>query len=89
MIEIFTMDIVKSILLWIIGVLFIIIFFPVNVIVWIVSYPFDKKKSAIHMILMWQSYLLVKMIPIWKIKIEGREKAEKEEGKKQKKGKHM
>jgi 1-acyl-sn-glycerol-3-phosphate acyltransferase len=26
---------------------------------------------------MWQSYLLVKMIPIWKIRIEGREKTKK------------
>jgi len=71
------MDIVKSILLWIIGILFIIIFFPINCVVWIFSLPFDRNRASIHMILMWQSYLLVKMIPIWKIKIEGREKAVK------------
>jgi 1-acyl-sn-glycerol-3-phosphate acyltransferase len=71
------MDVIKSIILWIIGIGFIIIFFPITFIVWIIAFPFDRKRSAIHWILMLQSFLLAKMIPIWKIKIEGREKAVK------------
>jgi 1-acyl-sn-glycerol-3-phosphate acyltransferase len=71
------MDVFKSILLWIIGIGFIIIFFPITFIVWIIALPFDRSRSAIHWILMQQSFLLVKIIPIWKIKIEGREKAVK------------
>lgn len=73
------MAVFKSVILWITGVGFIIIFFPVTLIVWVVFFPFDSKRSAIHLILMQQSYLLVKMIPIWKIKIEGREKAKRGE----------
>jgi 1-acyl-sn-glycerol-3-phosphate acyltransferase len=73
------MDVVKSIILWIIGIGFIIIFFPLTLILWIAVLPFDRNRSVIHWFLMQQSFILVKMIPIWNIKIEGREKAKKGE----------
>jgi 1-acyl-sn-glycerol-3-phosphate acyltransferase len=71
------MDIFKSVLVWIIGIGYMIILFPVTFIVWLIVLPFDKDKVVIHWILSFQSLVLVKIIPIWKIKIEGREKAKR------------
>jgi 1-acyl-sn-glycerol-3-phosphate acyltransferase len=73
------MDVVKSIIVWIIGIGYLIILFPITFIVWLIVLPFDADKSIIHRILTYQSLVLVKIIPIWKIKIEGREKAKKGE----------
>ena len=54
-----------------------VIFFPLTFIIWLIVLPFDRKRSVIHWLLMYQSLLLSKLIPIWKIEIEGREKAVK------------
>lgn len=71
------MDIVKSLLVWIIGLCYMVILFPVTFIIWLLVFPFDRERSVTHWFLMYQSFILVSMMPIWKIKIEGREKAEK------------
>jgi 1-acyl-sn-glycerol-3-phosphate acyltransferase len=51
--------------------------FPLTLVVWLLLLPFDKEKVIIHWFLMYQSRLLSFLIPIWKIHIEGREKAVK------------
>jgi len=56
-----------------------VILFPVSFITWLMVYPFDKDRTIIHWLLMYQSLILTIIIPIWKIKIEGREKALKGE----------
>ncbi len=71
------MNILKSIIVWIIGVCYIVVTFPLNIIVWFLSSPFDRDRKLIHCFLMYQSYILAYLIPIWKINIEGREKAKK------------
>jgi len=69
------MNVIKSLAVWIIAICFVVILFPVTLIVWLAALPFDRNRSVIHRILLWQSYLFVKLIPLWKITIEGREKA--------------
>lgn len=69
-----TMNIFKSILIWITGICYVAIFFPVTFIIWLVTLPFDKNRSVIHWILVWQSVLLCRLMPVWKLRIEGREK---------------
>jgi 1-acyl-sn-glycerol-3-phosphate acyltransferase len=68
------MNIVKSIIVWIIGICFMVILFPVSFLIWLIVLPFDRERSVIHWLLMYQSLFLVRLIPIWKIKIDRRGK---------------
>jgi 1-acyl-sn-glycerol-3-phosphate acyltransferase len=69
------MDILKSVIVWLIGICYIAITFPLTLLIWLIALPFDREKSIIHWFLMYQSLALSFLIPIWKIRIEGREKA--------------
>lgn len=71
------MDVLKSIFVWIAGILFIVIFFPITCLVWLLVLPFDSERKVMHWILIYQSYLVSMILPIWKINIEGREKADR------------
>ncbi len=71
------MDIIKSIFVWFAGIIYMVVFFPVTFIVWLLVLPFDNERKVIHWILMYQSFMLCRIMPIWKIHIEGREKAVK------------
>ena len=68
------MDIIKSIAVWLIGIVYMVLFFPLTFIIWLLVLPFDRERKIIHWILNWQSRILVWLLPIWKIRIEGREK---------------
>jgi len=54
-----------------------IMFFPLTFIIWLITMPFDRHRKVTHWMLIWQSYILVWLMPIWKIKIEGRKKAKR------------
>jgi 1-acyl-sn-glycerol-3-phosphate acyltransferase len=71
------MSILKSITVWIIGICFMTVTFPLTLIIWLIVLPFDRDRKIVHWFLVHESYLLSFMIPIWKIQIEGREKAVK------------
>jgi len=71
------MDILKSLIVWLIGICFVILTFPLTLIIWLLALPFDRERVIIHWFLMYQSLILSFLIPIWKIHIEGREKAMK------------
>ncbi|HBC78842.1 MAG TPA: hypothetical protein DEO60_02215 [Bacteroidales bacterium] len=68
------MDILKSIAVWFIGIVYMLLFFPLTFIIWFLVLPFDSQRRVIHWILNWQSRILVWLLPIWTIRIEGREK---------------
>ena len=69
------MDTIKSLSIWIFGITFTLIFFPVSLVIWVLLYPFDQERIITHWCLVIQGCLLTKLIPIWKINVEGREKA--------------
>jgi 1-acyl-sn-glycerol-3-phosphate acyltransferase len=69
------MDIFKSVTVWFIGISFTLITFPVTFIIWLVVLPFDRERVITHWVLMHESLVLSYLIPIWSIKINGREKA--------------
>ena len=71
------MGIIKSIMVWIIGLCYIGILFPLSFVLWLLVLPFDRERVVIHWVLMYQSLLLVRIVPIWNIESEGREKATK------------
>jgi 1-acyl-sn-glycerol-3-phosphate acyltransferase len=69
------MDILRSIIVWLIGITIILIFFPITLIIWLMVLPFDKNRTVAHWLLVIQSYIISHLVPIWSIRIKGREKA--------------
>jgi 1-acyl-sn-glycerol-3-phosphate acyltransferase len=69
------MDILKSAAVWLVGIAFLVFFFPLTSIVWLMTLPFDSKRTSVHWMLICQAIIISYLIPVWKIKIEGREKA--------------
>jgi 1-acyl-sn-glycerol-3-phosphate acyltransferase len=69
------MDVLKSIVVWLVAIAFIAIFFPVTFIVWLLVLPFDRKRVVVHRMLILQAIFISFAVPIWKVKIEGRKKA--------------
>ena len=52
-----------------------VILFPVTFLIWLLVFPFDREKAVVHWLLVYQSLLLSRLMPIWKLKVEGRNKA--------------
>jgi 1-acyl-sn-glycerol-3-phosphate acyltransferase len=71
------MDVLKSIIVWLAGVVYLILFFPLTFVTWLVTLPFDRNRKITHWILNWQSWIFVWLMPIWKVRVEGRSKAVK------------
>jgi len=69
------MDIIKSIIVWLIGTCYVLVTFPLTLITLLLALPFDRERIIIHMFLMYQSKFFLYLIPIWKIRTEGRERA--------------
>jgi 1-acyl-sn-glycerol-3-phosphate acyltransferase len=71
------MNTVISIFVWIFSLTFIVVLFPVSAIIWFLLYPSDHERIVIHWWLVLQGNILSMLIPLWKVKTEGREKAQK------------
>ena len=71
------MDILKSIVIWLIGITFIVVFFPITFLIWLIMLPFDKYRTVTHWMLSYQAVIISYIIPIWRIRVEGREKAKR------------
>lgn len=71
------MDTIRSIIVWLIGICYVVVTFPLTLIIWLMTIAFDREKKITHWVLMYQSLILSFLIPIWAIHIEGREKAVK------------
>jgi 1-acyl-sn-glycerol-3-phosphate acyltransferase len=69
------MDIIKSVIVWITALCFLGILFPLTFFIWCLVLPFDRQRFVTHWLLVYQSIIISALIPIWKIKIDGREKA--------------
>jgi 1-acyl-sn-glycerol-3-phosphate acyltransferase len=67
-------DIIKSVIVWFIGIIFMVVFLPVTFIVWLLVLPFDRERSIVHWMLIYLAVIISYSVPIWKIKIEGRKK---------------
>ncbi|MCU0361849.1 MAG: 1-acyl-sn-glycerol-3-phosphate acyltransferase [Bacteroidales bacterium] len=68
------MGILKSVLVWIMALAYIVIFFPLTFIAWLLLLPIDRERTATHWLLVWQSYLLAMVLPAWKVEISGLER---------------
>jgi 1-acyl-sn-glycerol-3-phosphate acyltransferase len=72
---VWNMDIIKSVIVWITALCFLGILFPLTFFIWCLVLPFDRQRFVTHWLLVYQSIIISALIPIWKIKIDGREKA--------------
>jgi 1-acyl-sn-glycerol-3-phosphate acyltransferase len=71
------MDLLISFPAWLTGIALMIIFLPLSLLLWLVSWPFDPERVIMHWWLVIQGNIIIWLIPLWKIEVEGREKAEK------------
>jgi 1-acyl-sn-glycerol-3-phosphate acyltransferase len=73
------MNIVISLIVWIFCSIIALLLFPVSLVIWLVTFPFDRERIVMHWWLVIQGIFFSRMIPIWRIRVEGREKAKKRE----------
>ena len=64
-------DIVKSFLTWVLGTAFILLMFPVTVLLWLFSWPAGISSTVVHYWVAFQGRILIRAIPIWKVSLEG------------------
>jgi 1-acyl-sn-glycerol-3-phosphate acyltransferase len=69
------MDVIKSIMVWIIGLCYMAVLFPLTFVIWLLVLPIDRERAVTHWLLVYQGLILVRLLPIWKTDIVGREKA--------------
>jgi 1-acyl-sn-glycerol-3-phosphate acyltransferase len=67
----------RSLFAWLIIAGIIIILFPASFIIWLLLYPVDHNRTVIHWWLIYEGCLITKLSPIWKVAVEGHEKAVK------------
>jgi 1-acyl-sn-glycerol-3-phosphate acyltransferase len=68
------MNVIKSIWVWLSSITFILLAFPVAVILWLLSLAFDSRRLMNNQWMVIQGIVLTKMSPFWKVITEGREK---------------
>ncbi len=67
------MDLIKSLFTWIFSVLFIVLMFPIGVIMWLVTAPFGAGSLLVHRWLSFQGRVLIRVSPLWKLNVTGSE----------------
>lgn len=65
------MDILRSVLIWFTGLLYMLVLFPLTFVVWLLLLPFDREQTVTHMILVYQSWLICHLMPVWRLEILG------------------
>jgi len=68
------MDILISFLVWLICLPLAGLLFPVSVLVWFLTYPFDEERAIMHWWPVMQCVFFASIVPLWKLDITGREK---------------
>ena len=68
------MDILRSIIVWLVGAALIVVLFPLTLLAWLLTFPFDKQRKIVHGSLIFQAMFISYAVPIWRIRIEGRKK---------------
>ncbi len=73
------MDTMRSLFTWIYGILFIVLMFPLTCLIWLLTLPFDSDRMLVHRWLLFQGSFMVYTCPLWRTRIEGKEKIVQEE----------
>lgn len=73
------MNIIKSLWVWFSSILFVILAFPVALILWLLSLAFDRRRLMNNRWMVIQGIVVTKMSPFWKVITEGREKIDQDQ----------
>jgi 1-acyl-sn-glycerol-3-phosphate acyltransferase len=65
---------VLSFFFWIFLVVSSLLLFPVALLIWLVTFPFDRKLSLLHQFTCFWASLYTWLSPVWRVRVEGREK---------------
>jgi len=68
------MNIIKSIWVWFSSITFILLAFPVALVLWLLALAFDRRRLMNNRWMVIQGIVLTKMSPFWKVIVDGREK---------------
>ena len=68
------MNIIKSLWVWLSSITFVLLAFPVALILWLLSLAFDSRRLMNNRWMVIQGIILTKMSPFWKVITEGKEK---------------
>ncbi len=68
------MNIIKSLWVWFSSIAFVLLAFPVSLILWLLSLAFDRRRLMNNRWMVIQGIVVTKMSPFWKVITEGREK---------------
>jgi 1-acyl-sn-glycerol-3-phosphate acyltransferase len=68
------MNIIKSIWVWLSSITFVLLAFPVALILWLLALAFDRRRLMNNRWMVIQGIVLTKMSPFWKVIVDGREK---------------
>jgi 1-acyl-sn-glycerol-3-phosphate acyltransferase len=73
------MDSIKSLWVWVSSLIFVMIGFPVAVLLWLLSLPFDRRRLMSNRWMVIQGIILTKMNFFWKVIVEGKEKIDQKQ----------
>ena len=68
------MNIIKSLWVWLSSITFVLLAFPVALVLWLLSLAFDSRRLMNNRWMVIQGIILTKMSPFWKVITEGSEK---------------
>lgn len=63
-------DTIKSLLTWVLGSVFILLMFPVTILLWLLSWPAGRSSQVVHRWVTLQGKILIKSIPLWRVRFE-------------------
>lgn len=68
------MNVIKSLWVWVSSITFILLAFPVALILWLLALAFDSRRLMNNRWMVIQGIVLTKMSPFWKVIVDGQEK---------------
>jgi 1-acyl-sn-glycerol-3-phosphate acyltransferase len=73
------MNILKSLWVWLSSITFVLLAFPVALLLWLLALAFDRRRLMNNRWMVIQGIVLTKMSPFWKVIVDGREKLDQKQ----------
>ncbi|MFH0913392.1 MAG: lysophospholipid acyltransferase family protein [Candidatus Omnitrophota bacterium] len=64
---------IQSVIIWAVGILLIVVLFFVMVFLFMILYPFDRKRKVVHAQCFWWTDAMTALNPYWDVKVSGLE----------------
>jgi 1-acyl-sn-glycerol-3-phosphate acyltransferase len=73
------MNLIKSLWVWFSSITFVLLAFPVALLLWLLALAFDRRRLMNNRWMVIQGIVLTKMSPFWKVIVDGREKIDQKQ----------